>query len=445
MISLKRQLSWGLAFSLVTLLTLQWMVVTYVINHLIENQLASRLEREGENLLAGIEFDASGSFLVDSKYVSAIYQRPFSGHYYVIVANQQTYQSRSLWDKEMSVNPLNKGEQTSTYVNGPEQQPLLMVAHGYQKQGNIVTIAIAENLAPLRSSMSRFQLLYAGISLLGLFALLLIQRLIVLRALRPLQQVTGSIAKLISGEKSQIDNHGPAEISPLIEELNRIVTAVQSKSKRSRESLGNLAHALKTRLTLLNQVAERQEMNQHPVIRNSIYAATTSMGEHIERELKKARMMGNIHPTQRVDLQKEVTQLTSTLKQIYVAKKIQIICEMTPNAQFYGDREDLLEMLGNLLDNACKWCENKVLLTINQTTTIDFIIEDDGPGCEEHTLDTLIQRGFRADESKPGSGLGLAITHDIVRSYGAKLVFASSKRLGGLRVTVSFPLRANQI
>jgi signal transduction histidine kinase len=441
MISLKRQLSWGLAFSLVTLLTLQWMVVTYVINDFIENQLASRLKREGENLLAGIEFDASGSFLVDSKYVSAAYQRPFSGHYYVIVANQRSYASRSLWDEEMSVKPLNKSEQTSMYVDGPEQQPLLVVAHGYQKQGNTVTIAIAENLAPVRSSMSRFQVLYAGISLLGLFALLLIQRLIVLRTLRPLQQVTDSIAKLISGEKSQIDNHGPAEISPLIEELNRIVKAVQSKSKRSRESLGNLAHALKTRLTLLNQVAERPEMSQHPIVRSRIYDATASISQHIERELKKARMMGDIHPTQRVDLHKEVTQLTTTLEQIYVAKKIQIMWDIAPNAQFYGDREDLLEMLGNLLDNACKWCENKVLLSIKETETIDFIIEDDGPGCEEHTLDTLIRRGFRADESKPGSGLGLAITHDIVNSYGASLAFATSKQLGGLRVTVSFPLR----
>jgi signal transduction histidine kinase len=445
MISLKRQLSWGLAFSLVTLLTLQWMVVTYVINELMQNQLASRLEREGENLLAGIEFDASGSFLVDSKYVSAVYQRPFSGHYYVIVANQHTDQSRSLWDEEMSVKPLNKTEQMRSYVNGPEQQPLLVVTHAYQKQGNIVTIAIAENLAPIRGSMSRFQLLYAGISLLGLFALLLIQRLIVLRALNPLQQVTDSIAKLISGEKSQIDNHGPAEISPLIEELNRILVAVQSKSKRSRESLGNLAHALKTTLTLLNQVAERPEMSEHPTIRNSIYSATASISQHIERELKKARMMGDIHPTQRVDLHKEVTQLTTTLQQIYVAKKIQIMWEMAPNAQFYGDREDLLEMLGNLLDNACKWCESKVLLTIDETQTIDFIIEDDGPGCEEHTLDNLIRRGFRADESKPGSGLGLAITHDIVNSYAATIAFATSKRLGGLRVTVSFPRRTSQI
>lgn len=441
MISLKRQLSWGLAFSLIALLTLQWLVVTYVINNLIENQLAERLERQGESLLAGIEFDSAGRFLVDTKYVNAIYERPFSGHYYMIQANQQLQASRSLWDADIAFKSLNKGVQTRSYVNGPEQQPLLVVAHGYQKQGHIVTINVAENLAPLKDSMVQFQMLYAGISLLGLGALLLIQRLIVLNALRPLQQVKESIAKLVTGETSQIINNGPEEISPLIEELNRLLSAVQNKTKRSRESLGNLAHALKTKLTLLNQIAERQEINAQPKIRKDIYATTATISQHIERELKKARLIGDIHPMQRVDLTTEVAQLITTLKQIYIGKDVNIAWEIAPNVPFYGDREDLLEMLGNLLDNAWKWCKSNVLLTITKEESIHFIIEDDGPGCAEQSLETLIQRGFRADESKPGSGLGLAIANDIVNSYAGHLIFAESATLGGLRVEIRFPLR----
>ena len=440
MISLKRQLSWGLAFSLVTLLTLQWIIVTYVINNLMENQLAERLQRQGESLLAGIEFDHNGQFLVDTKYVNAIYQRPFSGHYYVIQTNQQLQPSRSLWDVNIAFKSLNKGEQTKTYIEGPEQQPLLLVSYGYQKQGHNVTINVAENLAPLKNSMVNFQLLYAGISMLGLVALLLIQRLIVFYALKPLQQVKESITKLASGEQSQITNNGPEEISPLIEELNRLLSAVQNKTKRSRESLGNLAHALKTKLTLLNQVAERQEMNALPETRQDIYATTTAISQHIERELKKARLMGNIHPTHRVDLTIEITQLIITLKKIYIAKAINIEHNIAPDALFYGDREDLLEILGNLLDNACKWCKSKVFITVTKQDALVFCIEDDGSGCSEDLLKKLIQRGFRADESKPGSGLGLAIANDIVNSYQANLTFAQSKQLGGLRVEVRFPL-----
>lgn len=441
MTSLKRQLSWGLMFSLTTLLALQWAVVSYVINNLIEEQLVARLQREGESLLAGTYFSESGELLVDAKYISTIYQRPFSGHYYVVSSNKQYQTSRSLWDVDIPFEPLNKGEHNISFLEGPEQQPLLVVFDGYQKQGHIITIAVAENLTPVKDSMAHFQIIYAGVSLLGLFALLLIQRLIILNALKPLQQVKESIAKLVSGEENKIANNGPEEISPLIEELNRILASVQRKSKRSRESLGNLAHALKTKLTMLNQIAERQEINQLPAIRKDIYAATKSITHHIERELKKARLMGDIHAIQRVDLKTEIAQLANTLQRIYIKKAVHITWEVSSNSTFYGDREDLLEMLGNLLDNACKWCKHTVFLTVNKNKGVTFTIEDDGPGCPEQKLKMLVQRGFRADESTPGSGLGLAITNDIVNSYGASLIFSKSARLGGLCVEVSFPTR----
>jgi len=438
MISLKRHLSWGLIISLVALLTLQWAIVTYAINKLTEDQLVERLQREGESLLAGTEFDASGQLLLDAKHVSAVYQRPFSGHYYVIFSGKQRHTSRSLWDVDLPIQPLTTGAHTKRYINGPEQQPLLVVVHGYQKQQGVITIAVAENLASLKAGVMRFQILYAVVSLLGLFALLSIQRLVVLNALRPLQQIKDNIAKLTSGEESQINNNGPQEVAPLIEEMNRLLTAVQHKSRRSRESLGNLAHALKTKLTLLNQAAERPEMEMLPEIRNDIYRTTTSISHTIEHELKRARLLGDTHPARRVDLKAEIAQLVHTLRQIYQAKAVNIMWEITPDARFHGDREDLLEILGNLLDNACKWCRSSVSLTISGSNTTIFVIEDDGPGCAEHELNLLTRRGFRADESIPGSGLGLAIAHDIVDSYGAHLSFGRSAALGGLRVEIRF-------
>jgi signal transduction histidine kinase len=130
----------------------------------------------------------------------------------------------------------------------------------------------------------------------------------------------------------------------------------------------------------------------------------------------------------------------TTLQHIYSKKAVDITWQIAPDAIFDGDREDLLEMLGNLLDNACKWCEASVCLTVANDKAITFIVEDDGPGCAEEDLVMLVQRGFRADESTPGSGLGLAITKDIAQSYDANLTFSRSTRLGGLCVTVSFPL-----
>jgi signal transduction histidine kinase len=438
MASLKGRLTWGLMLSLIVLLTLQWAVVTYAINKLTETQLIQRLQRDGETLLAGTHFDADGQLTLYSRHLSAIYQRPFSGHYYVIISDQQRQISRSLWDADLNIKALEAGEQASIYLQGPEQQPLLVVTHGYHKQQRPITIAIGENLTSLHDSMTRFQIIYALVSLAGLIALLIIQRLIVANALQPLGSIQESIVKLGRGEVSQIEANGPAEVAPLIEELNRLLVTMQDKSRRSRESLGNLAHALKTKLTLLNQAAEHPELNTQPEIRRNIYAATDAISQSIERELKRARLIGDTYPMRKVDLKTEIAKLAHSLHQMYADKSVNITWEITENTQFHGDQEDLLEMLGNLLDNACKWCRRNVSLTVSGTDSAVFIIEDDGPGCAESELNLLTRRGFRADESKPGSGLGLAIVYDIVSSYGAYLTFGRSAALGGLRAEVQF-------
>lgn len=434
MISLRRRLSWGLTLSLVLLLALQWLVVTYAINRLTEEQLAGRLQREGESLLAGVRFDAQGLMLVDTQRMGAVYQRPFSGYYYLVFSGQQRQPSRSLWDADLKVGPMAPGRRARLDLIGPERQPLLAVAHGYHKQQHAVTIVVAEDLTALQAGMRRFQLLYAAVSAAGLALLLLVQRIIVLGALRPLQGVRENMARLARGETSQVEAQGPEEIMPLIAELNRLLAGMERKTRRSREALGNLAHALKTRLTLLNQTAERAEIEAYPEIRSAIYASTDAIGQSVERELKRARLIGDTRPGRRVDLHGEVAQLVHTLRLLYASKDVNITWEIAADADFSGDQEDLLELLGNLLDNACKWCHGKVALTVSGKGAVSFVVEDDGPGCPPEELDTLIRRGYRADESKPGSGLGLAIARDIVESYGGSLAFSRSATLGGLRV-----------
>lgn len=441
MLSLKGRLSWSLTLSLVLLISLQWLVVTYAINKLNEDQLIKRLQYEGESLLAGIQFNASNQLEIDAKRLSAIYQRPFSGHYYVVISGQQRLVSRSLWDTDLPIDNLERDQQTIHHSNGPESQSLLIVTNGYQKQGQLISIAIAENLDPLKASIKRFQIMYAAISLFGLILLLAIQRWIIQRALLPLKQIQNDIAKLERGEISQLSTQGPEEIAPLINELNHLLQSIQQKSKRSRESLGNLAHALKTKLTLLNQTAERPEMSALPEIRETIYSATDSLDDIIQRELKRARLMGDVRPMQQIDLKTEIAQLTHTMRMIYKEKIVNISWEVAEETKFYGDGEDLLEILGNLLDNACKWCKRNVSLTVTGSDAPIFVVEDDGPGCPTHELNSLTQRGFRADENVAGSGLGLAIVYDIANGYEANLNFSRSAALGGLRAEVRFPPR----
>jgi signal transduction histidine kinase len=432
MISLRRRLGWGLVLSLVLLLALQWLAVTWAIRQLTEDQFARRLMHEGESLLAGVRFDPAQTLSLDTNRVSAVFERPFSGHYYIVLSGTQHLASRSLWDVELSVPTVAVGEERLVRLTGPERQPLLASVQGFEKEGRPVTVLVAEDLSAMQQGLARFQAIYAAVSAAGLALLLLIQHLIVRGALRPLNRIRDNLVLLGRGEAERVEPHGPAEIMPLIDELNRLLDGMTRRTRRSREALGNLAHALKTRLTLLNQLAEQS--GTPPELRQSLLATAAAMGDIVERELKRARLLGDTGPGRRIDLEQEIAQLVHTMCMIHADKNF--TWEVSPDAHFVGDREDLLELLGNLLDNAGKWCSKQVALTVGDGGQVRFVVEDDGPGCDAAESNVLTARGYRADESQPGSGLGLAIVRDIVESYGGTLSFERSIKLGGLRVEV---------
>jgi signal transduction histidine kinase len=440
MISLRRRLGWGLVLSLVLLLALQWLAVTWAIRQLTEDQFSRRLMNEGETLLAGVRFDPADTMSLDVNRVSAMYERPFSGHYYVVVSGMQRNASRSLWDAELPAPLLDVGTKRLLRLPGPEQQPLLAAVQVFEKQGRPVTIMVAEDLTSMQQGLARFQAIYAAVSVAGLALLLLIQHLIVRTALQPLDRIRDNLVRLGQGEAERVEPHGPTEIMPLIDELNRLLEGMTRRTRRSREALGNLAHALKTRLTLLNQLAEQPDTP--PELRHTLLATAGAMRDIVERELKRARVLGDSGPGRRIDLEQEIGQLLHTMRMLHPGKNF--TWEISPDAHFVGDREDLLELLGNLLDNAGKWCRKQVVLTVSDGENVRFVVEDDGLGCDAADLNVLTDRGYRADESQPGSGLGLAIVRDIVESYGGTLNFASSATLGGLRVEVVLARRGSE-
>lgn len=440
MTSLKRQLSVGLTLSLIVLLTLQWAAVTYTIDQLITAQMVARLQREGESVLAGIEVNASGQMVLDHKHVSAIYQRPFSGHYFMVVtANTPPIHSRSWWDAPQQLPALAVGEQWVQHVSGPEQQPLLMTGHGYHKQGQVMTVYVGESLAALQGSIRTFNLAYAVLSLLGLVVLLALQRWIVWRALQPLQQIQQRLADVAAGDAQQIDVAGPLEILPLVAEFNRVLTTAAQKTQRSRTALGNLAHALKTRLAQMHVTLAGEAEGTTSALHQGMHNDLSEMHHHIERELKRARLMGEAYPGQHIKWRTEIPMLIETLHKIYRDKTVAVHWQHEAPVRWLADREDMLEVLGNLLDNAFKWCRHQISLTVMEQNGLHLVIEDDGPGCPSHQLDTLVQRGVRADESRPGSGLGLAIVQDVVDTYHGTLQLSHSTRLGGLCVTLRLP------
>lgn len=438
--SLQGRLSLALAVSLVALLTVQWLVASMATGRLLESQLAERLAKDSESLLSALEPASDGGLRLDPARVSPRYQRPFSGFYYTVKAGEMQASSRSLWDAAIDSPTVARGEDLRLRTTGPERQPLLAVVRGYHMRGQDVVITVAEDLRSLDAAVLRFQLIHGLVSVAILVALLLVQRRIVVRSLRGLKDVQADMERLAAGKVSRIEARGPSEIEPLIAQLNSLLQTMGRRSRRSREALGNLAHALKTRLAVLNQVAEQPEMADHPHLRSSIREATDAVRRIVERELKRARLAGEALPGQRIGLHDEVLLLSKTLGVLHADKAPNIEWTVADGASFPGDREDLLELLGNLLDNACKWCRGTVSFNAApRGEELVISVEDDGPGCSAETLEALTLRGFRADESRPGSGLGLAIVRDIVETYGGKLAFTRSPGLGGLRVEVVFP------
>ena len=225
--------------------------------------------------------------------------------------------------------------------------------------------------------------------------LLLVQRLIVRRGLAPLEQIRRELPRLARGEIPQLSGEAPAEVQPLVAELNRLLELLDQRQRRSRHALGNLAHALKTPLTVLTQLAE-----QLPPAGDSTlwWRDLRQQLQHIraltERELKRARIVGGGAPGQRVMLEREVTDLVETLYRIHRDRNLIIETRIPPDCGFPGDRDDVLELLGNLLDNACQWAKTRVRLTATANAEGWWLrVEDDGPGCSPEQMEGLRQRG----------------------------------------------------
>lgn len=440
--SLQSRLGISLSISLLALFALQGFLQSQALRHTAEGVMETRLVHDAEALLGAVEFDAKGNVRFASDHVGPIYHRPFSGHYYVIGTDGREFCSRSLWDEALPLPAsLPEGGLRVESV-GPQQQRLLVFVRDFRKQGRNIRIAVAEDLTPVDADVRTFQQRYAAIAAGVIVVLLIVQMLLVRHGLTPLKRLRNEIAELERGERQALDERTPAEVAPLVRELNRLLNTLQQRLHRSRNSLGNLAHALKAPLTLIQQQAERPELHSHPEVRKELLARTDIIRDLIERELKRACVTGGAAPGRSLNLTAETADLVASLKAIYRHKNLDFCLDLPQDAACPMDREDLMELLGNLLDNACKWAQRTVALGVTHNEKWEFTVEDDGPGAPDDQLDRLSRRSTRLDEQTEGHGLGLAIVQDIVDSYGGDIAFGRSATLGGFRARVTLPLGA---
>ena len=434
MSSLRRRLALGLTAGTLLLLVALYVVVASTIRGLAEEQTRTRLGHDAETLLAALDLDGAAPSLAENG-IHPIYRRPFSGHYYVVRVAGAELRSRSLWDETLA-----EPGGSLTHVDGPRDQPLLVLTARYSKQDHPVIITVAEELTALEEAIRDFQWRYAGANLLLLVALLALQQLVLRRSLRPLDATRDELCRLERGEIAALGERGPDEIVPLVRAFNTALGHLQRRAVRSQKAAGNLAHALKAPLAVLGQLREHPELIDRPQLRETLDRELGRLDHAVQRELHRARTVGHAAPGRRVDLAEVLDELVATLSQLHRARGLTFETDLRDPLPVAVDRHDLFELCGNLLDNACKWARRNVRVVARADSgTVRLAIEDDGPGVSPEALEALGERGQRLDEHVPGHGLGLAIVNDILDDYGGEMRLDRAPELGGLRVTVSLP------
>ena len=348
---------------------------------------------------------------------------------------------------EHKVEP-NEREVRWANLDGPLEQRLRVAesiyVFGEGKMAQRYSVAVAGTLGEVVTSLGNFRTrLTLALSLagVGLLALTLFQ---VRFGLFPLAKVEKGLAAVRSGEATKLDIGLPQEIEPLQQELNALLKSNQDIVERARTHVGNLAHALKTPLAVITNEARE---DQSPLGRKVTEQAQI-MADQVNLYLDRARMAARIGVIGRVTEVRPVSDsIIRALERIYRDKHLSFSTDCPPGARFQGERQDLEEMLGNLLDNASKWARSKVLLAATAVPQagngsgrwLEIRVDDDGPGLTAEQMSDPIIRGRRLDETKPGSGLGHSIVADLAHSYSGKLELTHSEH-GGLSARLTLPL-----
>lgn len=436
--TLRNRLSIGLSVSLVLFFTVLGTVVVLTEQTQLEDYIESRLIHDSRSLLGSLEFDPQGEPRLHAEQGGGVYRQPHSGYYYTVRTRGRVLASRSLWDASLPSAPLAVGEQRLVHAPGPDGKPLLVHMAGYRKQGETVRIAVAEALTPLQDRQSALQWRYGALFLLGLVLAITVQRLLVSRSLRPLDATQIEVRRLERGQLEQLTEQGPREVLPLIREINRLLQRQAERLRRSRENLSNLAHALKTPLARLRQLSEGPELEGHPELRHGLNAAIDTLQQRVDHQLQRARLVGS-GGSGRVRPAQVLPELVQALSRLYPENGPAIHLAVEDDAEFPMDPEDFMELAGNLLDNACKWAQGRIEVTVRTDALCSLTVEDNGPGCPPEAYGQLGERGTRLDETTPGDGLGLAIVRDLLATYHGHLTLDGSVALGGFRAEASVP------
>jgi len=303
------------------------------------------------------------------------------------------------------------------------------------------TFSVAQSMDSFNAQLATFRRqLFTWFGAVALIMLISIS--IVMRGLlKPLRQIEAEITDIEEGARQALSDDFPDELSSVARNMNMLIGSERGRSERYRNTLDNLAHSLKTPLAAIRSILAEQESND---LSARVEAQIERMNDIVRYQLRKpSSIQSESFGVVAMPVDQELRKLVDGLHKVYKDKSPEIIVDAPGDVRFRGDSGDFLELAGNLLDNACKWCHSKVRLEIAPLDDTGFtsgamslVVEDDGPGIPEEAREALLQRGMRLDENAPGHGIGLAVVKDIANSYGGGIEIGDSP-LGGARISVT--------
>jgi signal transduction histidine kinase len=443
-------------------LALAGLVLNGLFHEHVLRQFEKGLSQQLDQVTARLSTDAQGQPVIDAQALSdPRWQRPLSGLYWqlddVTLGSVQPalMRSRSLWDTQLSLptDVLRDGEIHAHDLPGPGPSRLRVLERTVRPdEGVRWRLSVAGDLKDTHEAVAGFQWVLAA-SLTALFLLLLLAAWAqVVLGLRPLQTLHQSLQSVRAGQSARLEGDFPSEVQPLVYEFNGVLDRNEEVVTRARTQAGNLAHAIKTPLTVLAQAARTpQGADLAALVSEQVQVARRHMDWHLARS-RMAATTGI--PGQRVPVVQTLQGLVRVMQRVHADRKLLItLDDADEDVHFAGEAQDLQEMLGNVLDNACQWASSTVHIRVSrmrqdrvgietarrspQQCSVE--IEDDGPGMLPAQMPQVLERGMRLDESVPGSGLGLAIVRDLVALYAGSLQLENAAQGRGLLVRLILP------
>jgi two-component system sensor histidine kinase PhoQ len=446
--SLSRRLLISVSVPLALFFGVMMVVLDTGFRALSDRTMQQLLDSQMVALVAATEPQPTGGYAPPPHDIDSRLGTPRSGLFAQVRSIKHQWRSPSTAGSSIDFGPLLKeGEKSFSYAEFGHDR-VAIESRGIQFSDDpddtrSLTFSVGVSLIPYEEQLWRFRRqLFGWFS--GLMLLLLAVLAALLRwALAPVRRLEREIHEVEEGRSEILGGGYPRELSGVATNLNALLVGERKRVARYRDTLGNLAHSLKTPLAVMQSSLS----SDAGASRGTFGAEIGRMTDIIAHQLKRAAASGGALLGQApVEVAQLAVDLRSALLKVYAGKDLAIELSIAPGSQFVGDRGDFMELLGNLVDNACKWCRSHVRVTVRTDEQagarerLSLVVEDDGPGISEENRARVLQRGVRTDENVPGHGLGLAMVRDTVDLYGGTIGIDASP-LGGARFSLRLPGR----